>query len=144
MVWLEFFIENGVFILYLLIWLFDSLELFCMLVSFLDSTESATSIPPTKPPCTSPSVRCPGSSLCIKPTQMCDGKTDCPDGSDEKCVRRCPFESKSVKGCNPLQSISVTPLLLSMFLFFFRFSSHFFLFYAVTLIPFSRINWLNI
>ncbi|MED6263823.1 hypothetical protein CHARACLAT_008544, partial [Characodon lateralis] len=49
--------------------------------------------PPTKPPCTSPSVLCPGSLICIKPTQMCDGKRDCPDESDEKCVGRCPSDS---------------------------------------------------
>lgn len=48
----------------------------------------------TKPPCTSPSVLCPGSSICIKTTQMCDGKLDCPDGSDEKCVKRCPSDCK--------------------------------------------------
>ncbi|XP_029941468.1 low-density lipoprotein receptor-related protein 2 [Salarias fasciatus] len=49
--------------------------------------------PPTKPPCTSPSVLCPGSSVCLSPAQICDGKKDCPDGSDEKCVRRCPYWS---------------------------------------------------
>ncbi|KAM8744391.1 uncharacterized protein AB9X84_018373 isoform 3-T3 [Acanthopagrus schlegelii] len=49
--------------------------------------------PPTEPPCTSPSVLCPGSSLCIKPTQFCDGKKDCPDGSDENCMRRCPYKN---------------------------------------------------
>ncbi|XP_040013370.1 low-density lipoprotein receptor-related protein 2-like isoform X2 [Xiphias gladius] len=49
--------------------------------------------PSTKPPCTSPSVLCPGSSLCIEPTQLCDEKRDCPDGSDEKCVERCPYKT---------------------------------------------------
>lgn len=51
-------------------------------------------LPPTKPPCTSPSVLCPGSTICIKRTQMCDGKRDCPDGSDEKCIKRCSSDSK--------------------------------------------------
>ncbi|XP_071323032.1 low-density lipoprotein receptor-related protein 2 isoform X2 [Trachinotus anak] len=53
----------------------------------------AVTEPPTKPPCTSPSVLCPGSSLCIRPTQLCDGKKDCLDGSDEKCVKRCPYKT---------------------------------------------------
>ncbi|KAM3599170.1 uncharacterized protein V6R79_001076 [Siganus canaliculatus] len=56
------------------------------------STEPPTE-PPTKPPCTSPSVLCPGSTLCIKPRQFCDGKRDCPDASDENCVRRCPYKT---------------------------------------------------
>ncbi|KAI3362051.1 hypothetical protein L3Q82_012395, partial [Scortum barcoo] len=49
--------------------------------------------PPTKPSCSSPSVLCPDSSLCIKPTQLCDGKRDCPDGSDENCVKKCPYKT---------------------------------------------------
>ncbi|XP_027134468.1 low-density lipoprotein receptor-related protein 2 isoform X7 [Larimichthys crocea] len=49
--------------------------------------------PLVKPSCTSPSVLCPGSSLCINPKQFCDGKKDCPDGSDENCVKRCPYKT---------------------------------------------------
>ncbi|XP_004538385.3 uncharacterized protein lrp13b isoform X1 [Maylandia zebra] len=43
-------------------------------------------------PCSSPSILCPDSSLCIKPAQICDGRKDCHDGSDENCVKGCPFE----------------------------------------------------
>ncbi|XP_062334376.1 prolow-density lipoprotein receptor-related protein 1 isoform X2 [Osmerus eperlanus] len=46
--------------------------------------------PPTTPPCRSPSVMCPGSSLCISQTQLCDRQRDCPDGYDEEnCVDAC-------------------------------------------------------
>ncbi|CAK6954678.1 low-density lipoprotein receptor-related protein 2-like isoform X6 [Scomber scombrus] len=59
--------------------------------------------PPTKPSCTSPSLLCPDSSLCINPTQLCDGKKDCPDGSDENCVKKCPYNTdflcKDRKSC---------------------------------------------
>ncbi|KAM8828744.1 uncharacterized protein AB9W97_004546 [Spinachia spinachia] len=75
-----------------------------------DAAESGTSIPtlteapaPTKPACISPSVVCAGSSVCITPNQLCDGKKDCPDGSDEKCVSRCPkrtdFRCKDRRSC---------------------------------------------
>uniref|UniRef100_A0A8C6LCL6 Si:dkey-88l16.3 n=1 Tax=Nothobranchius furzeri TaxID=105023 RepID=A0A8C6LCL6_NOTFU len=65
--------------------------------------------PPTTPPCTSPSVLCPGSSVCIKQTQMCDRKRDCPDGFDEKCVKRCPsatdFRCKDRRSCVPRRHV---------------------------------------
>ncbi|XP_016532550.1 low-density lipoprotein receptor-related protein 2 isoform X4 [Poecilia formosa] len=74
-----------------------------------DTPGIATTIAPTTPPCTSPSVLCPGSSICIKPTQMCDGRRDCPDGSDEKCVKRCSsksdFHCKDRRSCVPLSQV---------------------------------------
>ncbi|XP_070408848.1 prolow-density lipoprotein receptor-related protein 1 isoform X2 [Nothobranchius furzeri] len=71
--------------------------------------EILTTIPPTTPPCTSPSVLCPGSSVCIKQTQMCDRKRDCPDGFDEKCIKRCPsatdFRCKDRRSCVPRSQV---------------------------------------
>nr|XP_033502276.1 low-density lipoprotein receptor-related protein 2-like isoform X6 [Epinephelus lanceolatus] len=79
-----------------------------ILAENLHSNESPAPVepstqPPTKPSCSSLSFLCPGSSLCIKPTQICDGKRDCPDGSDENCVKRCPdrtdFRCKDRRSC---------------------------------------------
>ncbi|XP_017266049.2 low-density lipoprotein receptor-related protein 2 isoform X2 [Kryptolebias marmoratus] len=70
--------------------------------------EMTTIMPYTTPPCTSPSVLCPGSSICIKPTQMCDGRRDCPDASDEKCVQKCPqtdFRCKDRLRCVPKSQV---------------------------------------
>ncbi|XP_061782869.1 uncharacterized protein [Nerophis lumbriciformis] len=55
----------------------------------LPPSVKAFNTPPTKPSCRSPAVPCPDSILCISPTQICDGTKDCPDGSDENCIKQC-------------------------------------------------------
>ncbi|KAK3521954.1 hypothetical protein QTP70_020467, partial [Hemibagrus guttatus] len=57
-----------------------------------------------EPACKSPSVMCPGTSLCITESQLCDGMLDCPDGFDElHCLHACSdpahFLCKSRRKC---------------------------------------------
>ncbi len=50
---------------------------------------------PPRPVCRSPSMMCPGTSLCISQIRLCDGNIDCPDGFDEvSCVDACSKPGK--------------------------------------------------
>ncbi len=52
---------------------------------------------PPRPVCRSPSMMCPGTSLCISQIRLCDGNIDCPDGFDEvSCVDACSKPGKSL------------------------------------------------
>ena len=47
--------------------------------------------PPTKPTCTTPNFPCDNSTKCLNASQLCDGKKDCSDNSDETgCPTSCP------------------------------------------------------
>uniref|UniRef100_A0A9J8A432 Si:dkey-88l16.3 n=1 Tax=Cyprinus carpio carpio TaxID=630221 RepID=A0A9J8A432_CYPCA len=56
----------------------------------LNKSKKEQGLQPPPPVCRSPSMMCPGTSLCISQIRLCDGKIDCPDGSDEvTCVDAC-------------------------------------------------------
>uniref|UniRef100_A0A8C7SB40 EGF-like domain-containing protein n=1 Tax=Oncorhynchus mykiss TaxID=8022 RepID=A0A8C7SB40_ONCMY len=73
-------------------------------IAYLAPTTTVPDILPAQPVCTSPSVRCRGSTLCISQTQLCDTLRDCPDGFDEEsCITKCPnrgeFRCKDRRKC---------------------------------------------
>ena len=54
------------------------------------------------PPCENEEFQCTTSKMCIGQPLICDGKNDCPDGSDEQqnCEGKQSFLTSSFYGCD--------------------------------------------
>ncbi|KAI4882735.1 hypothetical protein NFI96_028538 [Prochilodus magdalenae] len=68
--------------------------------------ETYKNVSPIQVNCSSPFVECRGTSVCVSQIQLCDGKKDCPDGSDESscenvCQTQGDFLCKDRKRCIP-------------------------------------------